>query len=217
LTANASGAAQAARQGDLVIIVDVINMSTTAEAALEAGALAVWGAASQSSRSPLGLTDPERVGYLAGCQAVEKETQVVLVTEPRVGSEEERLANGSLALQGLKRAGAKLTAVLPNLGAETVKLASLENKVLLLVTDSGGVAFDAALNNGAPLVLTGTIARTFRQKGSQPAKRIARDAITKANELGCDISVVAASSNALEDLLAAEYILKTIIEEGFLC
>lgn len=216
VTANASGAAKAAKQGDLVIIVDVINMSTTAEAALEEGALAVFGAASKNSKPPIGLIDPEKIGYLAGRKAIEHQTQVVLVTEPRVGSDQERKENAILTLQGLAKAGAQLVDVLPNLGAETVKLGCLKDKVVLLVTDSGGVAFDAAVNNGAPKVLTGTIARTLKQKGNQSAKRIAKNSIAIAKELGCSISVVAASSNALEDLLAAEYIAKTIIEEDFL-
>lgn len=216
VTANASGAARAAKQGDLVVIVDVINMSTTAEAALEEGALAVFGAASKNSRPPIDLIDPEKIGYLAGRKAIENQTQVVLVTEPRVGSDEERKENASLALQGLEKAGAQLANILPNLGAETVKFSCLKDKVVLLVTDSGGVAFDVAVNNGAPLVLTGTIARTLKQKGNQSAKRIAKDSIEMARKLDCDISIVAASSNALEDLLAAEYIAKTIIGEGFL-
>lgn len=217
ITANTSGAIQAAKQGDLIIVVDVINMSTTAEAALEAGAIAIFGAASQKNSKILAnLTNPERVGYLAGLKALENRAEVILITEPRVGSDQERKQNASLALKGLEKTGVSLSAVLPNLGAETVKFTSLKDKVALLVTDSGGAAFDAALNSGAPLVLTGTIARTLKQKGSQAAKRVARQAIEKAREMECNISVVAASSNALEDLLAAEYIAKTIIEEGFL-
>jgi len=216
ITTNASGAARAARQGDLVIIVDVINMSTTAEAALEAGALAVFGAASNKSKPPANLTNPEQIGYLAGLKAKENHTQVVLITEPRVGTDEERQENAALALQGLQRSAAELAAVLPNIGAEIVKYTSLQNRVILLVTDSGGVAFDAAVNQGAPLVLTGTIARTFKQKGSQSAKRIANYSVAQARMLNCGISVVAASANALEDVLAAEYIARSIIEEGFL-
>ena len=42
VTSDASGAQAAAREGFLVMIVDVIDMSTTLESALEAGAVAVW-------------------------------------------------------------------------------------------------------------------------------------------------------------------------------
>lgn len=213
LSANASGAVRAAQQGDLVIVVDVINMSTTAEGALEAGALAVFGVASQ--KSSLSVVNPKRVGYLAGLKAVENKTDIILVTEPRVGTDEERKANAFSAILGMEEAGAKIGAILPNIGAETIKLTSWENRVVVLATDSGGVVFDAALNNGSPLVLTGTIARTLKQKGNQAAKRIAREAVKKAGELNCQISVVAASSNALEDVLAGEYIARCIMEEGF--
>lgn len=216
ITANASGAAKAAAAGDLVIIVDVISMSTTAEAVWEKGALAIWGAASEKSRPPLGLTNPYRIGYQAGLQAIEAATSLILITEPRLGSEEERKKNAFSVLQGVAKAGAKVEAILPNIGAETAKMAVWQNKIVLLVTDSGGVAFDAAFNNGAALVLTGTIARTLVQKGSQSAKRIAHKAIMKAKELACNITVVAASSNALEDVLAAEYIARIILEMGFL-
>jgi len=216
ITANASGAARGARQGDLVIIVDVINMSTTAEGALEAGALGIFGAASSNSHPPEGLTNPERVGYLAGLEALKNRTEIVLITEPRIGSDEERRKNALSALRGVERAGAVVGAILPNIGAETVKMTSLENKVILLVTDCGGVAFDAALNNGSPLVLTGTIARTLYKKGTETPRRAAAQAIKKAQELDCAITVAAASSNALEDVLGAEYIARTILELGFL-
>ena len=60
LTADASGAQKAARQGMLVMIVDVIDMSTSLESAIDAGALAVFGASPDYTRAPV-ETSPEYV------------------------------------------------------------------------------------------------------------------------------------------------------------
>lgn len=212
MTVNASGAALAARQGDVVVIVDVIDMSTTMEAALDAGACAVYGAAPDDAAPPVTI-NPAAIGLLAGQVAREKNTGIVLVAEPRVGTDEERLCRVSEVVSGVVKAGAEIAAVLPNIGAETPKLYDMLNNVVIAATSTGGVAFDAAIQAGAPAVLTGTIARTMRQKGAAPARAAAARAIEKARVLGTNITVVAASGNSLEDLLAAEYITRTIIEE----
>jgi hypothetical protein len=47
---DASGAREAARAGLMVMIVDVIDMSTTLESALDAGAAAVLGASPDFTR-----------------------------------------------------------------------------------------------------------------------------------------------------------------------
>ncbi len=86
---------------------------------------------------------------------------------------------------------------------------------MVAVTDAGGVAFDAAFTAGAPAVLTGTIARTMQKRGREPAMAAARRAIEAAAAAGVNITVVAASANSLEDVLGAEYIMRTIIELGF--
>jgi len=212
MTVNASGAAVAARQGDVVVIVDVIDMSTTLEAAMDAGACAVFGAAPDGAAPPVAI-NPAAIGLLAGQVALGKGTGVVLVAEPRVGTDEERLGRVSGVVGGLARAGAEIAAVLPNIGAETTKLYDMQNHVVIAATATGGVAYDAAVNAGSPAVLTGTVARTLRQKGAAPARTAAVRAIQKARALGTGITVVAASSNSLEDVLAAEYITRTIIEE----
>ncbi len=212
MTVNASGAAVAARQGDVVVIVDVIDMSTTLEAALDAGACAVFGAAPDGAAPPVAI-DPAAIGLLAGQAAREKGTGVVLVAEPRVGTDEERMGSVSRVAGGLARAGAKIAAVLPNIGAETTKLYDMQNHVVIAATATGGVAYDAAVNAGAPAVLTGTVARTMRHKGAAPARMAAARAIQKARVLDSGITVVAASGNSLEDVLAAEYITRAIIEE----
>lgn len=212
MTVNASGAAEAARQGDVVVIVDVIDMSTTLEAALDAGACAVFGAASDAAAPPVAI-DPAAIGFLAGQAAREQGTRVVLVAEPRVGSDSQRLGNVSQVTGGLGKAGAEIAAVLPNIGAETSKLFEMQNHVVIAATATGGAAYDAAVQAGAPAVLTGTIARTMVQKGTAPARTAAVRAISKARALDTGITVVAASGNSLEDVLAAEYITRTIIEE----
>ncbi|SFF94117.1 hypothetical protein SAMN05660649_00109 [Desulfotomaculum arcticum] len=209
---NASGAAEAARNGDVVVIVDVIDMSTTLEAALDAGALAVFGAAPDAAAPPVPI-NPEKVGLLAGRLAKKKEAEVILVAEPRVGSDEQRLSGITRLCGGLARTAAKVGSVLPNIGAETVRLCDFRDKVVIAATSTGGVAYDAAVQAGAQVVLTGTVARTMSKKGSAPARAAASRAIKHANLLNTGITVVAASGNSMEDILAAEYITKAILEE----
>ncbi len=212
MTVNASGAAAAGAGGDVVVIVDIIDMSTTLEAALDEDALAVFGAAPDKATPPVAV-NPVRIGQIAGKLAVEKGAGVVMVGEPRVGTDEERLVSMSKTVAGLKQAGAAVEAVLPNLGAETVKLYDLRGKVIIAATGTGGVAFDAALTAGAPAVITGTVARTRHKKGHAPARAAAQRAADMARELGTGISVVAASGNSLEDILAAEFITRLIVEK----
>lgn len=215
LTANASGAVQAARQGLVVMVVDVIDMSTTLEAALDAGALAVLGSSPDAANPPVPL-NPVAIGQRAAQLALAAGTSVVLVTEPRVGSDAERAANASRLLQGVRQGGAEVTAIIPNLGAETPKICDLSGRVVVAATNTGGVAYDAAYTAGAPAVITGTVARTLKKRGTQPAQAAARRAIEAAQQHKTGICVVAASANSLEDILAAEYIMKTIIETGYL-
>ncbi|WP_018249991.1 hypothetical protein [Orenia marismortui] len=215
ITSNASGAAQAARKGDIIVVVDIIDMSTTAESALDAGALEVFGASSDRVSVPV-TVNPEKIGYFAGKKALKHNTELIIVAEPRLGSEDERIENIQLALAGVKRAGANIEAILPNVGSQVSSLADFKDKVVLIITDSGGVAFDAAYNHGAPQVTTGTIVRTMKKKGIRPAKDSAKRAIKLAKKYNTGITLVAASSNSYEDVLATEHIAKLIIEEGFL-
>lgn len=211
LATDASGAAEAARMGRVVIIVDVIDFSTTMEAALDAGALDVFGAAPDAASPPVAV-NPWLMGKMAGEAAIRKKTDIVLVAEPRVGDDEARLKGAGMALAGVRSTGASIGAVLPNLGAETPRLADLSGRVVLGATGTGGVAFDAALTAGAPMVLTGTIARTLKKKRQAPALAAARRAVEAAGRCHSGIAVVAASGNSMEDILAAEYILKLIID-----
>lgn len=208
---DASGAWQAAREGLLVMIVDVIDMSTTLESALDAGAYAVFGSSPDSSNAPVKLA-PERIGREAAKLARTFGTGIVLVAEPRIGSDQERLARCSRLIRGIEREKGVIDAVVPNIGAETPKLADMKQKIVVAVTDTGGVAFDAAFQE-SPLVVTGTVARTLAQKGMQPAWT----AVRRAREKMADaegIALIAASRNSLEDVLAAQFIANLLLSEG---
>ena len=75
-----------------------------------------------------------------------------------------------------------------------------------------GTAFDAAFNSGG-IVLTGTVARTINKKGVLPALIAAKRAIEVAVKKKKNITVIAASANSLEDILAAQYITQKILEQ----
>lgn len=201
---NASGAVEGALRGNIVVIVDVINMSTTLEAAWEAGALGVFGASPDFTKAPV-FVNPGYVGYCAGCYARSNKTEIILVTEPRVGTCQERKAHASYAIEGMQKAGCEEITILPNLGAETVKMADFSKKVVVAVTDSGGVAYDAAFNAGG-IVTTATVARSLTKKGFEPVEAGVKRALTLAHLKNTGVSIVAASSNSLEDILAAGFI-----------
>ncbi|MFW5985046.1 MAG: hypothetical protein ACOCQ1_02100 [Halanaerobiaceae bacterium] len=219
ITSNPSGAAAAARSGNVVMIVDLIDMSTTAESALEAGALDVLGASpDQNSEIPVSV-NPEKMGYIAGKKAVKNDTEVIVAAEPRLvtaDQDDSRLDGIQYVLKGIDKSGGILGKVVSNLGREVCKMADFENKILIVVSASGGAAFDAAYNYGAPEVITGTVARTNKMCGDEPAEAGAQRALELACKYECGISIVAASSNSVEDILAAEYIGKKIMTHGFL-
>lgn len=214
MASNASGAYNAAKKGFIVAVVDVIDMSTSAEAVLEMGAVGIYGASPTGLKVPVPV-NPEGIGYAAGKHALERGTGVIIISEPRVGTEEERRKRCNPVIEGINRAGAKILKIVPNLGAETAKLANFDGRVVVAVTDSGGAAFDAAFNAGAQ-VFTATVARTLGKKGKEAAAAGVRRICVEAKRHRKNIAVVAASSNALEDLLAAQYIYNLIVEEGFL-
>ncbi len=210
VTADASGAVEGARLGYVVVIIDVIDMSTSLEAALDAGALAVYGASFDNAKAPVNL-NPYNIGLVAGKHTKSLKTELVVVTEPRVGTVEDHWANSKGFLAGVQESGASVGTVLPNIGAEVVKLADLKGKVIVAITGSGGAAFDAAFNAGAPSVLTATVARTLAKKGPVPALEGAGRAVDMAQKMQTGICLVAASSKSVEDVLAAGYIHERII------
>ncbi|MGE5416335.1 MAG: hypothetical protein ACM3UZ_06185 [Acidobacteriota bacterium] len=202
-TSNASGAVRYAKAGLAVMVVDVIDMSTTLEGALDAGAWRVYGASPDFTRAPV-VVNPERIGIEAARAAREAGTGIIVVSEPRVGTDEERLQRCQKLMAGVEKGRGVIEAILPNLGAETAKLTDFAGRVVVAVTDTGGVAFDAAYQV-TPNVVTGTVARTMKQKGEEPAITAARRALTMLDRLP-GIAIVAASANSLEDILAARYI-----------
>ena len=199
-SSNPSGAAAAARQGNVVMIVDIIDMSTTAEAALEAGAFNVLGASPDQNQAPV-TVNPEKIGYFAGKKAVKNDTEVIVAAEPRlVANDEEiekRLDGIQYVLKGIDRAGGNLDQVVSNIGKEVCQQADFRDKIVVIVSAAGGVAYDAAYNYGAPEVITGTIARTNKMCGDEPAKLAAQRAVETAKKYQCGITIVASSSNAM--------------------
>lgn len=209
VTSDASGAREAAREGMLVMIVDVIDMSTTLESALDAGAYAVLGASPDYTRAPVKVM-PEEMGRYAAQLARESGGGIVLVAEPRVGTEEERIARCQKIIRGIEKEEGLIEAVLPNIGAETPRLANLSGRVVVAVSDTGGVAYDAAFVE-SKRVITGTVARTYRQKGMQPAETAIRRVYENIKTGDTGIAVVAASRNSLEDVLAAQFIANLLL------
>jgi len=210
MAADASGAYQAGKAKDVVVIVDVIDMSTTLECAMENGCLGIYGAASDHVKAPV-PTNPENIGFIAGKESVLKLVPIIVVAEPRWGTEKELKKNARRLVSGIEKAGGLIEKFIPNLGLSTVKLCDFQNKLVVAVTESGGTAFDAALNAGG-FVLTGTIARTYRKKGIYPALSVAQRAVDAARLQKRNISVIAASANSLEDVLGAQYITQKILE-----
>jgi hypothetical protein len=142
-------------------------------------------------------------------------TSVVVAAEPRVGSEEERLALAKPVVDALEDAGVEYE-VVPNQGAELPGLAKVQDKVVVVVSATGGTAFDAAVSAGAPAVCFATTGRIQGKTGWEVAEGGARRAIALADEHAADITVVAASSNSADDCLAAFQIVRLIIADGFL-
>jgi len=209
VTSDASGAREAAREGMLVMIVDVIDMSTTLESALDAGAYAVLGASPDFTNAPVKVM-PEEMGRYAAKLARENGRGIVLVAEPRVGTEEERIARCQKIIRGIEKEEGLIEAVLPNIGAETPRLADLSGRVVVAVSDTGGVAYDAAFVE-SKRVITGTVARTYRKKGMQPALTAIRRVYENIQPGDTGIAVVAASRNSLEDVLAAQFIANLLL------
>ncbi|HZJ84312.1 MAG TPA: hypothetical protein VFD02_02045 [Syntrophomonadaceae bacterium] len=204
VTSDASGARDAARAGMLVIIVDIIDMSTTLESALDAGAYAVLGASPDFTRAPVQV-EPYKMGEYASKLAKEAGSNIIIVSEPRIGTDEERINRSTKVMRGIEDSGGIIERVIPNIGAESYKLADFKNKVVIAITDTGGVAYDAAFVENQQ-VTTATVARTYKQRGLEPALTGVKRAYKMLQAGDTGIAIVAASQNSLEDVLAAQYI-----------
>jgi hypothetical protein len=211
VTTDASGAREAAQRGQLVVVVDVIDMSTTAEAAWQAGALAVYGASPDDTASPV-PGDPDWMARHAAKVAKEHKSSLVVAAEPRVGPESLQRQVASTVFSALDEEGIE-PVVVGNLGSEVSRLVDFKGKVVLIVSATGGVAFEAASlahPRGAEGVLTATIARAGKLRGSQAAQAGVQRAIGRADKNG--IALVAASGQSLEDVLAAQYLYELLLE-----
>lgn len=211
VSSDASGAQEAAKAGLLVVIVDVIDMSTSLESALDAGAYAVLGASPDFTRAPVKV-QPEEVGRHAAHLARQTGHGIILISEPRVGTDEERIARCQKIIKGIEKERGFVEAVLPNIGAETPKLANMSQRVVVAVSDTGGVAYDAAFVE-SQRVITGTIARTLNQKGMQPAMTAVKRVIQTIEESDQGAAIIAASRNSMEDVLAAQFIANLLLQE----
>lgn len=211
VTAEASGAYHSACNGQVVVIVDVIDMSTTLEVALQQGAAHVLGASPTICRAPVPV-DPFAIGKYSAVMAEQLKTEVVVIAEPRIGSAAERQERVKSFLKGLHASGIKEAGIYPNQGAEVAKLVDFEGKVVVAITDCGGAAYDAAFNAGAP-VLTATVARTPGYTGWQNALQGVERALKLADEEGRGIALVASSGKAAEDVLATQYLSECILSK----
>jgi hypothetical protein len=214
VTFNASGASEAGSRGRVVAIVDVVDSSTSAEAAVAGNAAAVLGASPAGLGAPVRL-DPGAVGRRAAGIAGRLGTDVVVVAEPRVGPEDRRRAAALPVLQALTTAGVRYE-LAPNQGAELIDLVNVDRRVVVLVSSAGGTAFDAALAAGAPAACFVTTARVSGRTGWDLVGNGARRAIVLADEHTRDLAIVAASANSADDCLAAFEIARRVITEGFL-
>lgn len=203
---NLSGALEAVKMERFVVIVDVIDMSTTLEAVREAGALACWGAAPVGRQ--VDVTAPFKIGQAAAREALSKGAELVVIAEPRAGRQDERRRWAGDVLKGAEAEGSQVREIWPNLGAETATLTDWTNKVAVAVTAAGGTIFDAVWQAGGSLT-TATVARVPGLKGQEPAQK----GITRALALagGRPITLIAASSNALEDVLAVQYLAQQML------
>lgn len=207
---NLSGAIEAVKLGRFIVLVDVIDMSTTLEAVMEAGAVGVWGACPTGKEVPY-YTNPYLIGREAAREAFEKSAQIEIICEPRVGSEEERLKRAQAVLDGLADEGYARPSLWPNLGAETVKFTEWKNKIVIAITDAGGVIYDAVWQLGGGIT-TATIARVAGLAGVEPGRRGLKRAFSLSG--GKPLSLVGASSNAMEDVLAVHYLAQLAMEMG---
>lgn len=193
-------------------MVDVTDASTSAEAALDAGALAVLGAGREGSWLPV-PSDPAAIGRHAARLARESGASAVIVTEPRIGPEQRRIAAAGTVIKVLEGNGVD-TEVVPNQGAELPALTHFEGRVVVIVSATGGAAFAAALAAGAPSACFATTARIEGRTGWEVASLGARRAAEIARRHRAGLSVVAASANSADDCLGAFEIARILIEDG---
>lgn len=212
---TAIGASDAGKRGRVVVVVDVANSSAGAEAALAAEAAAVFGASPAGSEVPVAL-DPGAVGRLAAAAAGRVGTDVVVVSEPRADEEEEERRNRALpVLQALRTASVPYD-LLPNHGVELPRLVNIENRVVVIVSTTGGTAYDAALAAGAPAACFATTSGIEDRSGWDVIEKGVRRAVALAEQHSADLSIVSAEANSRDDCQAAFELTQAVMATGFL-
>jgi len=103
-----------------------------------------------------------------------------------------------------------------NQGAEVGGLAAMAGRVVVVVSTTGGAAFDAALAAGAPGACFVTTARIAGMTGWEVTRLGAIRGIELADRHGGALSIVAASANSTDDCLAAFEVARAVIDQGFL-
>ena len=97
-----------------------------------------------------------------------------------------------LCLQALRTASVEYELV-PNQGAELPGLVDFNGRVVVIVSTTGGTAFDAALAQGAPAACFATTARIEGKTGWDVLGLGAKRALDLAEEHSADLSIIAAS------------------------
>lgn len=212
---NTSGAYQAGKRGDVVVVVDVVDMSTTAESIIESNAISIYGVAPKGVSLPV-ETDYKKIAALAINDAKNNKTSVVLVAEPRIANDSDRRKAVEDIIREIEKNGINVDCIVANQGIETPKLADFTKKVAIIASQTGGSTFDAANHAGASKVLTGTVVRTMKSTGYENIEKAAERAINAAKKSNKGITVVAATANSYDDNAAAQQICNEIIRKGFL-
>jgi hypothetical protein len=139
----------------------------------------------------------------------------VVVAEPRVGTDEDRRKRALPVLQALRTASVEYELV-ANQGAELPGLIDVKDLVVVIVSTTGGAAFDAALAEGAPGACFATTARVEGKTGWDVLSIGARRAVDLADEHSTDLTIVASSANSTDDCLGAFELARRVMAEGFL-
>jgi hypothetical protein len=132
-----------------------------------------------------------------------------------VGTEEDRRRRALPVLQALRSASIEYELV-ANQGAELPGLVEVDGRIVVIVSSTGGAAFDAALAHGAPAACFATTARIEGKTGWDVLGVGAKRALDLAEEHETDLSIIAASANSTDDCLAAFELARRVVAEGFL-
>jgi hypothetical protein len=211
---DATGASEAGRRGRVVVVIDVEDSSTTAEALVASEAAAVFGASPAGSDVPVGL-DPGAVGRRAAAAAGRVGTDVVVVAGPEGQEEEERRDRALPVLQALRTASVPYDLV-PDYGLDLPGRVDILNRVVVIVSPAGGTAYDAALAAGAAAACFATTAPLEGRVEWDVIDKGIRRAVALAEQHGADLSILAATAGSSDDGRAAFELAQAVMASGFL-